>query len=59
MTATIACPLCHHLGPVQTEEALRTVGWRCARCGQRWDAGRLAAVAGYAAWLIEHDRRPL
>jgi hypothetical protein len=25
--------------------------WTCTRCAQRWDADRLAAVAGYAAWV--------
>jgi hypothetical protein len=30
--------------------------WRCVRCGQRWDAARLAAVAAYAAWTVVHDR---
>jgi hypothetical protein len=30
--------------------------WRCVRCGQHWDAARLAAVAAYAAWTIDHDR---
>jgi hypothetical protein len=29
-------------------------GWRCARCGQQWDAVRLATVAAYAVWLSEH-----
>ena len=27
--------------------------WRCARCGQQWDAVRLAAVAAYNVWLSE------
>ena len=30
--------------------------WRCVRCGQHWDAGRLAAVAAYAAWARNRDR---
>jgi hypothetical protein len=31
------------------------VGWRCTRCLQRWDAGRLLAVAAYAAWVIDRE----
>jgi len=27
--------------------------WHCVRCGQRWDAGRLATVAACAVWLSE------
>jgi hypothetical protein len=27
--------------------------WRCSRCGQRWDAARLTAVADYETWLSE------
>jgi hypothetical protein len=33
-----------------------TDAWRCRRCGQHWDARRVAAVAAYAAWSREHDR---
>jgi len=25
--------------------------WHCGRCGQRWDAGRLATVAAYEVWV--------
>ena len=46
------CPSCH------TEDATLTNGavsagadWRCRRCGQRWDARRLATVAAYDAWV--------
>jgi hypothetical protein len=50
------CPMCH-TPTSMTEHAIETGGhWRCVRCGQRWDAGRLAAVAAYAAWAVDHDR---
>jgi hypothetical protein len=45
------CPLCH------TTQTGNTGGaWRCVRCGQHWNAERLAAVAGYAVWVAERDR---
>jgi transposase len=59
MTPTIACPLCHQTGPVLVDEVLPQVRWKCTRCGQHWDADRLAAVAAYAVWLIDHDRKRL
>jgi transcription elongation factor Elf1 len=50
------CPLCHTEHPALTESALNAGGeWQCVRCGQRWDAARLATVAAYAAWALEHD----
>ena len=46
------CPLCHTVDPTMTNIALSAgADWHCSRCGQRWDTVRLAAVAGYAAWL--------
>jgi hypothetical protein len=46
------CPLCHTVDPTMTNIALSAgADWHCSRCGQRWDTMRLAAVAGYAAWL--------
>jgi hypothetical protein len=51
------CPLCHTRHASLTEEALQAgADWRCLRCGQRWDAARLAAVVAYADWAAEHDR---
>jgi hypothetical protein len=51
-----ACPMCHTPASL-TQSALDAGGaWRCVRCGQHWDAARLAAVAGYAAWVVERDR---
>lgn len=50
------CPMCH-TPTSATESAIEAGGdWRCVRCGQYWDAGRLAAVAAYAAWTVDHDR---
>jgi predicted Zn finger-like uncharacterized protein len=50
------CPMCHTRASV-TESAIESGGeWRCVRCGQHWDAARLAAVATYAAWVADHDR---
>jgi predicted Zn finger-like uncharacterized protein len=47
------CPMCHTSATV-TQSAIEAGGdWRCVRCGQHWDARRLATVAAYAEW----DRR--
>jgi PHP family Zn ribbon phosphoesterase len=49
-----ACPLCHTSHGSLTADGLATGDdWRCVRCGQRWDAGRLQAVAAYADWVQE------
>ena len=49
------CPFCHTASPMleahQAEE-----GWQCVRCGQRWNARRLATAATYTAWAAEEDR---
>ena len=51
MQGLVSCPLCHTSHPSLTHEALESgIDWPCARCGQRWDARRLAAVAAYAEW---------
>lgn len=51
------CPGCHTPHPSLTREGLAAdVGWKCARCGERWDARRLATVAAYAAWVAERER---
>ena len=48
----ISCPLCHTVNSTMTEEALtKGSSWRCPRCGQTWDAHRLAAVAAYARYI--------
>jgi|GraSoiStandDraft_4_1057263.scaffolds.fasta_scaffold310466_1 predicted Zn finger-like uncharacterized protein len=50
------CPMCHTSASV-TQSAIEAGGeWRCVRCGQHWDAGRLAAVAGYAQWADDRER---
>ena len=50
------CPMCHTSATL-SQSALEAAGaWRCVRCGQHWDAARLAAVAAYAAWSVDHDR---
>jgi hypothetical protein len=51
-----SCPLCHTAHPFLTQVALDAgEDWQCARCGQRWDAERLATVAAYAAWVVEQE----
>jgi len=49
--------LCHTEHPWLTSEALESgADWPCARCGQQWDARRLASVAAYAAWVAAQPR---
>jgi ribosomal protein L37AE/L43A len=49
------CPMCHTQASL-TRSALEAGGdWRCVRCGQTWDAARLAAVTAYAAWIVDRD----
>lgn len=49
------CPMCHTSATV-TQSAIEAGGdWRCVRCGQHWDARRLATVAAYAEWA-DRDR---
>jgi ribosomal protein L37AE/L43A len=55
------CPMCHTPSPLTSRAVDDGASWRCARCGQRWDAGRLATVAAYAARVTAqqaagHDR---
>ena len=48
------CQSCHTADLTVTDSAVAAgADWRCRRCGQRWDARRLAAVAAYAEWLSE------
>ncbi len=50
------CPTCHTRASL-TQAALEAGGdWRCVRCGQHWDAARLASVAQYAAWVVERGQ---
>ena len=50
------CPMCHTPASV-TQNAIEAGGdWRCVRCGQHWDASRLARFTTYAAWVADFDR---
>ncbi|NOT26764.1 MAG: hypothetical protein HOP16_11745 [Acidobacteria bacterium] len=50
------CPMCHTSATL-SQGALDAGGdWRCVRCGQHWDASRVAVVTAYAAWAADHDR---
>ena len=53
---SVSCPLCHAPATAAQGALEAGTGWQCIRCGQRWDASRLAAVAAYAAWSVDHDR---
>jgi ribosomal protein L37AE/L43A len=50
-----ACPMCHTPAALTRSAVVAGGEWRCARCGQHWDAVRLAAVAAYAAWVVERN----
>ena len=50
------CPMCHTSATLSQSALEAGDAWRCVRCGQHWDAARLAAVAAYAAWSVDHDR---
>jgi hypothetical protein len=53
----VTCPLCHTPSAL-TATAVEAGGeWQCVRCGQQWDTARLAALANYALWLVENNRR--
>lgn len=52
----VMCPMCHTPASL-SQSAIEAGGdWRCDRCGQRWDALRLAAVTRYAAWAVDRAR---
>ena len=54
--SSATCLLCHTSATL-TQSALEAGGdWRCVRCGQHWDARRLATVTAYAAWTVDRDR---
>jgi hypothetical protein len=49
------CVLCHTVDGAITHADLDAgVNWRCSRCGQTWDAARLAAAAAYADYVATH-----
>ena len=54
LAGAATCPSCHTADLSLTDSAV-TAGadWRCRRCGQQWDAGRLTKVAAYAVWESE------
>ena len=55
----VTCPSCHTVDASMTNGALAGGGdWYCGRCGQRWDAVRLATAAAYAVWVSEHQAKP-
>ena len=57
-SAAATCPSCQTAHPSLTMDALENGhGWRCVRCGQRWNASRLAVVAAYASWVAERERK--
>jgi transcription elongation factor Elf1 len=48
------CPLCHTADRSMTNLSVSAgADWHCGRCGQRWDAVRLATVTAYAVWVSE------
>jgi predicted Zn finger-like uncharacterized protein len=49
------CPMCHTTASVTQSAIQAGDAWRCARCGQHWDATRLEAVAAYAAWVLANQ----
>jgi hypothetical protein len=49
----VTCLLCHTPASLTQHAIDAGTGWQCVRCGQRWDATRLAAVAAYAVWVDE------
>ena len=55
-SALVVCPSCHTEDTGTTMRELNAGGaWRCARCDQHWDAGRLATVARYDAWVSKRS----
>lgn len=49
------CPSCHTADQSMTSLAVSAgADWHCARCGQQWDAVRLATAAAYAGWVVDH-----
>jgi hypothetical protein len=56
-TLSTTCPLCHTAPPSVSVDQVNPGGddWQCTRCGHRWDLARLATVASYTAWALDHD----
>src|SRR4051812_31028664 len=49
------CPMCHTPASATLNAIDAGGAWRCVRCGQHWDAARLAVVATYAAFTVDRD----
>ena len=45
------CASCHTADLTTADAVAAGAHWQCRRCGQPWDAVRLATVAAYTAWL--------
>jgi hypothetical protein len=50
MTTNIECLLCHAVH-AETFDGHAVRAWRCGRCGQHWDAARVATVLDYQRWV--------
>jgi transposase len=49
--SSCTCPMCHTVDAAMTANALASGGyWLCIRCGQEWDANRLATRAAYTEY---------
>ena len=53
------CPMCHTPASLTPSALAAGEDWQCVRCGQHWDAARLAAAAAYAAWVVQLEQRRL
>jgi hypothetical protein len=52
LVGVATCLSCHTEDATLSNRAVAAgADWRCRRCGQRWDASRLATAAAYASWL--------
>jgi predicted Zn finger-like uncharacterized protein len=45
------CPLCQTSATLSDQAVAAGELWRCATCGQTWNAERLETVAAYEAWV--------
>jgi hypothetical protein len=50
---SLVCTMCHTPSSLDQSALDAGADWQCVRCGQRWDATRLAAVAAYTVWVAE------
>jgi hypothetical protein len=56
--AARTCLLCHTIDNGVTHDGLdRGQYWRCTRCGQMWDAARLAAATAYSLTVVAGQAR--